>query len=209
MRPKPSNCAYPVTRSARTRPTRPRTGSTSGRGWSTRRQISPPAASRLEPSRPSRSLKARFGDGLENLECRIEVRHDRRSVIAYQLPERTGEVRADRAGSEDLVGQHDAVHQMGGAHPAVGGDFVPPFANLNTLGLRPEKAPPCRYENHARNSAEDLEYQSNSPRARQSRADRPTDPVGVEGGHQSLIGRTNDGVSVCASPVRRPAVPAS
>lgn len=130
-------------------------------------------------------------------------------VPGDQLPECPGEVRTYRPGGQHFLGQDDAAHHVGGAHAAVGADVVAPVTDLNPLGLRPEKAPSLRNQNHPRNAAENLEHQPNSPGTGQRAADRQADTFGMVGRHPSLIGKTNDGVSVCASPVRRTAVPAT
>jgi hypothetical protein len=136
------------------------------------------------------------GASLENIKGRIDVGHDRRTVTAHQLPERAGDVRTDGAGSEDFLGQDDAIYQVGGTKTAVWSDLIPPVADLDSLRLRSEKAPPRRGEDYSRKSAKHLDHQPNSPGTGQGHPDRAADPIVVEAGHQSPIGKTNEGVMV-------------
>ena len=50
-------------------------------------------------------------------------------------------MRTDRAGRQKLLGKDDPIHHVRGAEPTVGGDFVPPVADLDPLRLRPENVP--------------------------------------------------------------------
>ena len=56
-------------------------------------------------------------------------------------------------------------------------------------------------EQHSGNAAKHLQHQPDSRGTSQGRTDPAADPFVVEGDHQPLIGKTNDGVIVCASPV--------
>ena len=89
--------------------------------------------------RPGPTVISEAGAGvLEDLDGRIDVRDDRRAVTAHHLPERACDVRTDSAGGQDLLGQHDCIHDVGGTQAAVGGDFVAPVTDLDPLRLRPE-----------------------------------------------------------------------
>ena len=67
-------------------------------------------------------------------------------------------------------GEDDAIHHVGSAEPAIGGQLVPPVADLDPLRLRPEKAPTRRGQDHSRNSEEHPDHQSDSPGSGQSRS---------------------------------------
>lgn len=94
--------------------------------------------------RPNRfSSIAVTATGTQYFDSGVDVRDDGASVPRHDLPERPGQVRADRISQEDVFGDDNAVDHVGGQQPAVVGDLITPIADLYPLGIGPEDAAPC------------------------------------------------------------------
>lgn len=150
--------------------------------------------------------ESRPGASLKNFKGRIETGQDGWTVASQHLSERAGDMPADGVRTEDIFGEDDAIHQVGSAQPAIWGDLVPPVANLDSLGLRPEQAASRRGQNYSWKSAEHLDYQPDSPRPSRGGRDGAADPLLVEAGH-SIAHRKNerrhDGLSFTDATHRR------
>src|ERR1700738_755792 len=147
------------------------------------------------------------GAGVERFDGGFDVWNDRGAVSGRDLTQRSGDVRADIAGGQDLLGDDDSTHHMGGRQPAVAGDLVAPVADLDALRLRPEHAASRRGPNDPGHAGEHADHQRDSSGPGECARNRAAHPCRVEALHQSLIGRTNDGSMVDAEPPGRTAVP--
>src|ERR1700743_642264 len=73
--------------------------------------------------------------GLQHLQCGVDIGNDRRAIVIDHLSERACYVWTHCCRGEDLSGRNDTVHHGGGTEPAVAGDLIPPFPDLDPLGL--------------------------------------------------------------------------